>query len=124
MKTIFMNFPKLETLKINGVYNKGKKGDEKRLFVTQVSTKENYIIWLEEHPIFGKRLEYTLVEEKEPGKLRQQNYNYYLDSTIDEDIYFDEMMKEYLDSDPMVPRTLTSYMHGRYSDSVKYPLYY
>jgi len=126
MKTVFMNFPRLGSIRINGVYNKGKKGNDKRIHITELSTNKDMVIWIEDHQIpgFGKEFEYTQVDIVKPGQLKQRNYNYYLDSSIDEDKFFDQMMNDYVNSDPMVPTSLTSYMHTKYSNSQKYPIYY
>lgn len=125
MKTVFMNYPRLGKVKINGVYSKGKKGVEKRIHITQLSTNQDMILWLEDYDNFrGRPIGFTNVNVISPAQLKQQRYNYYLDASIDEDKYFDQMMRDFVSSDPLIPASLTSKMHTKYSKSAKYPIYY
>jgi len=123
MKTVFMNFPNFGDIKIEGVYKKGKKGNTSRLLISEIKSNITYIIWLEPHPIFGQRIEFTEVKIINKNQLKQQNYNYYLDISVNEDDYFDDMILEFINSDPMVPSTINSMQHTKYSLSSKYPIY-
>lgn len=123
MKTVHMNYPRLGDIRINGVYQKGKRGKEKRVHFTELSTNKEYIMWTEDHPFLHKELNYTEVTNQGSGQLKQQQYNYYLDNSINEDLFFDQMILDFVNADPMIPTSVTSMQHAYYSNGTKYPIY-
>lgn len=122
-------FPKYGRMRLLSVWVKGKKPKlpEDYRFLMVGDDNKTYVFWLSDHPVSGKCImcvdgdDLKVVSE---NQLKNGCYNYYrIDNDNDDTLLFDNMIKEYVDSDPMVPENLQSYMHTNYSNlKIKYDL--
>ena len=124
MATYNVNFPKLgQGLELMSVWKKGKKGNNYRFLLGNNGVGE-YLVWLADHFLLGKlELEYVIYADCtviSPTHLKNQNYNYYLESTQCEQ-EFDDFIIQFEGSNPLVPENLNSFMHVDFS-KVNYKL--
>lgn len=117
MASYKINFPQLGTFTLVSVWQKGKKGKDLRYEVS--NGKESFLVWLATSRCFAPKLELEFVDLQyckviSPTQMKNQCYNYYLVGPATEQ-EFDNLIAQYEGSNPMVPVTLTSMMHGEYS---------
>lgn len=113
-----INFPKLgQGLELMSMWQKGKKGNTVRFLLGNNGVGQ-YFVWLDEHFMPGKLelnyADYKDCKTKSPTHVKNKNYNYYLASTQCEQ-EFDAFIKQFEGSNPLVPETLSSFMHVNFA---------